>query len=310
MNLCSTNATEGENASIQGYSHCLELFPPGEVCVTNGSKSSNKFDVSVASSRSSIKQLFDVLSSLDENKKQLVRSIGFGGLLMFPALRQINRRFSVWSMSKVDPLSQTLVIDSEKKLPFNKEDVERVFGIPSSGNSVFALGAPSKKVINKVADMYLPGRAKDKRSVKAAQDVVERLYLEGMSASDENAFRVAFVVYIMSTLLSPGSKHDYVSFDYWNALADPSEINSFDWSKYVIKRLYQAVVKVKAEVSSSNKVTNINGCSVFLQVIFLRLQTFLSDNHLLQTMVSGGLQGSYHMVSQRPLFLLHVVVRS
>lgn len=222
MNLCSTNATEGENASIQGYSHCLELFPPGEVCVTNGSKSSNKFDVSVASSRSSIKQLFDVLSSLDENKKQLVRSIGFGGLLMFPALRQINRRFSVWLMSKVDPLSQTLVIDSEKKLPFdsekklpfNKEDVERVFGIPSSGNSVFALGAPSKKVINKVAGMYLPGRAKDKRSVKAAQDVVERLYLEGMSASDENAFRVAFVVYIMSTLLSPGSKHDYVSFDY------------------------------------------------------------------------------------------------
>ena len=278
--------------------------------MTNGSKSSNKFDVSVASSRSSIKQLFDVLSSLDENKKQLVRSIGFGGLLMFPALRQINRRFAVWLMSKVDPLSQTLVIDSEKKLPFNKEDVERVFGIPSSGNSVFALGAPSKKVINKVADMYLPGRAKDKRSVKAAQDVVERLYLEGMSASDENAFRVAFVVHIMSTLLSPGSKHDYVSFDYWNALADPSEINSFDWSKYVIKRLYQAVVKVKAEVSSSNKVTNINGCSVFLQVIFLRLQTFLSDNHLLQTMVSGGLQGSYHMVSQRPLFLLHVVVRS
>ena len=25
MNLCSTNATEGENASIQGYSHCLEV---------------------------------------------------------------------------------------------------------------------------------------------------------------------------------------------------------------------------------------------------------------------------------------------
>jgi len=24
------------------------------------------------------------------------------------------------------------------------------------------------------------------------------------------------------------SKHDYVSVDYWNALADPSAINSFD----------------------------------------------------------------------------------
>jgi len=38
---------------------------------------------------------------------------------------------------------------------------------------------------------------------------------------------------------------------------------------YVIKRLFQAVVKVKAELRSSNKVTNINGCSVFLQVLYL-----------------------------------------
>jgi len=62
--------------------------------------------------RSSIKQLYDVLSSFDDLEKELVRSVGFGGLLMFPALRQINRRFAVWLMRKVDPLSQTLVLDS------------------------------------------------------------------------------------------------------------------------------------------------------------------------------------------------------
>jgi len=36
-----------------------------------------------------------------------------------------------------------------------------------------------------------------------------------------------------------------------------------------MKRLFQTVVKVKSELSSSNKVTNINGCSVFLQVLYL-----------------------------------------
>jgi len=90
-----------------------------------------------------------------------------------------------------------------------------------------------------------------------------------MSQKDADAFRVAFVIYIMSTLLCPGSKHDYVSVDYWNALTEPSVIKDYDWSEYVLKRLMQAVVKVKTELASSNKVTNINGCSIFLQVLYL-----------------------------------------
>ena len=170
-------------------------------------------------------------------------------------------------MSRVDPLSQTLIIEPSKQISFNKDDVERVLGIPSQGKSVLSLGAPSKQLVNKVSDMYLQGRDKDRRSIKVAQDVIERNYPKGMSEADINAFKVAFVIYVMSTLLSPGSKHDYISIDYWNALSDPTAINSYDWSEYVIKKLFQAVVKVKTELNSSNKVTNINGCSIFLQVI-------------------------------------------
>jgi len=40
---------------------------------SNALQPSNKFDISVASSRSSIKQLYDVLASFDEPKKELVR---------------------------------------------------------------------------------------------------------------------------------------------------------------------------------------------------------------------------------------------
>ncbi|KAG2639135.1 hypothetical protein PVAP13_2NG633501 [Panicum virgatum] len=204
-----------------------QLFPSEKA--TSGAEpapaqSSSKTEISVASSRSSIKQLYDIISSFDDHKKQLVQSIGFGGLLMFPALRQINRRFAAWIMSRVDPLSQTLVIEPSKQISFNKDDVERVLGIQSQGKSVLSLGAPSKQLVNKVSDMYLQGRDKDRRSVKVAQDVIERNYPEGMTEADINAFKVAFVIYVMSTLLSPGSKHDYISIDYWNALSDPTAI--------------------------------------------------------------------------------------
>ena len=121
---------------------------------------------------------------------------------------------------------------------------------------MFSLGAPSKQTISRVTEIFLPGRAKENKSVKVAQDILEKQYTEGMNSRDADAFRVAFVIYIMSTLL----------VDYWNALANPSIINEFDWAEYVLKRLMQAVVKVKTELSSSNKVTNVNGCSIFLQV--------------------------------------------
>jgi len=78
-----------------------------------------KEDYIVASTRSSIKQIYDVISCFDERKRSLVKSIGFGGLLLFPSLiRQINRRFAIaaWLMSRVDPLSQTLGIDSTRHI--------------------------------------------------------------------------------------------------------------------------------------------------------------------------------------------------
>ncbi|KAG2584511.1 uncharacterized protein LOC120712637 isoform X3 [Panicum virgatum] len=58
-------------------------------------------EVGVAACRCSIRHLYDVITAFDDVKRTLVEAIGFGGLLEFPAVRQINRQFSVWLMSKV-----------------------------------------------------------------------------------------------------------------------------------------------------------------------------------------------------------------
>ena len=128
---------------------------------------------------------------------------------------------------------------------------------------------PRKDIIATVMGLYLSTETRENWSIKASQEVLERKYGNEMTQSDQDAFKVAFVIYIMSTLLSPGSKYDYVSMDYWHALVDPASIKDFDWSEYVIKKLFQAVVKLKTELSNGNKVTNITGCSIFLQVTLL-----------------------------------------
>lgn len=104
---------------------------------------------------------------------------------------------------------------------------------------------PRKDIIATVMGLYLSTETQENWSIKASQEVLERKYGNEMTQSDQDAFKVAFVIYIISTLLSPGSKYDYVSVDYWDALVDPSSIGDFDWSDYVIKKLFQAVVKLK-----------------------------------------------------------------
>lgn len=210
--------------------------------------------------------LHDVVAKFNEMKIELVKSIGFGGILCFPPLRQINRRFAVWLMSRVDPRSQTIVINESMKITYTKEDVHRVFHIPCTGRSVYHKGMPNKEVTSLVLSGFLGINGKENRSIKAAQEVIERDYGNEMSVHEQNAFKVAFVIYVVSTLLSPGAKYDYASVDYWNALTNPSDIGNYDWSDYVIKRLFEAVVKVKSDLNSSVKIPSITGCTLFLQV--------------------------------------------
>ncbi|KAG2584514.1 hypothetical protein PVAP13_6KG309500 [Panicum virgatum] len=76
------------------------------------------------------------------------------------------------------------------------------------------------------------------------KEVIVKDYGGVMSAREQDAFKAAFVVYVMSTLLVPGAKHDYAGVNYWNAIVDPSKISCYDWGDYVVHRLMDAVVKV------------------------------------------------------------------
>jgi len=70
---------------------------------------------------------------------------------------------------------------------------------------------PRKDIIATVMGLYLSTETQENWSIKASQEVLERKYGNEMTQSDQDAFKVAFVIYIMSTLLSPGSKYDCVS---------------------------------------------------------------------------------------------------
>ncbi|CAD6260357.1 unnamed protein product [Miscanthus lutarioriparius] len=103
----------------------------------NSPAHSTSIDPGSVSSRCSVRLIHDIISKFGPEKVELVRSIGFEGLLHLPLLKQNNLWFSTWLMSRVDELSQTLLIADGARIHFNKADVARVFGIPASRRSIF-----------------------------------------------------------------------------------------------------------------------------------------------------------------------------
>ncbi|CAO2192116.1 unnamed protein product, partial [Urochloa humidicola] len=57
-----------------------------------------KVEVNGVYARCSFSHLHDVIQRLSDRKRELVKETGFGGLLHFPAIRQLDRRFVVWLM--------------------------------------------------------------------------------------------------------------------------------------------------------------------------------------------------------------------
>lgn len=144
-------------------------------------------------------------------------------------------------MSRVDELSQSLLIADGIRIHFTKDDVARVFGIPAAGRMIFSRTVKhySGNVTSQLAAGHI--NVKQLRSIKAAQAIVVRDHDGPMSLTDQDEFKAALVVFVMSTLLAPCAKHDRVCDDYMHIISQPGQINSYDWAEYVIRRLLEAV---------------------------------------------------------------------
>lgn len=208
------------------------------------------------------------MKNFDARKKELVKSSGFGGILHFPCIKQVNRKFGLWLMSCVDVSTSSLVVGQNTRIRFCKEDVAYVFGIPCAGKKIVDARVATRVAKQKVLQEYLGDTFKEHRSIKFLQEIIQRVYEYPMSKSEEDTFRVDFVVFVVSCMLSPSAKHDYASIDYWVAIESPELIGSYDWCEFVLSRLFDAVCKLKQDVSSGIKFPNITGCSLFLQVYF------------------------------------------
>ncbi|XP_044368892.1 uncharacterized protein LOC125510788 isoform X2 [Triticum urartu] len=80
---------------------------------------------------------------------------------------------------------------------------------------------------------------------------------------------MAFVVFVMGNLFAPCTRHDHSTIDYWGAIKDAENIALFNWCKYSVNFLLEAVRKLKLEIDANITPNHLYGCHLFLQVFVL-----------------------------------------
>lgn len=218
-------------------------------------------------SRMSPGHVYRVMQSFTEYKKDLIRVIGFGGILELPNLMKLNLRFSKWLLSRVDCEKKAILVDDGWYIRFYDHDVEKMFGIPCGAREIFGADGAAPNAAVEFIRTALGMTDKDAHSLKKVEEFLRRDINESSSSLEQDSFQVAFVIFVMGHLLAPSTKHDYVAIDYWGALKSVSNISNYNWCGYVLRSVIESAKKFQAQKHSKVSPA-VPGCHLLLQVNF------------------------------------------
>ncbi|KAI4990949.1 hypothetical protein ZWY2020_039320 [Hordeum vulgare] len=202
-------------------------------------------DQTALTSRLSVKHVVEVMQKFDDYKRWLVSEIGFEGMLNLPRSGKIDLRMSAWIMRKVKVKSRTIVIDKERVLLFALEDFHKIFGVPCGNRVVRGRDGEIKNT-----------------TIEFMKQTIESSKIE------KDCFQISFVIFVMGYVLSPGTKHEYMTIDFWGALANAELISQFNWCEYAVDNLMSAVMKVQTEYNNKGDNSYV-GCHLFFQIFLL-----------------------------------------
>uniref|UniRef100_A0A8I6Z399 Uncharacterized protein n=1 Tax=Hordeum vulgare subsp. vulgare TaxID=112509 RepID=A0A8I6Z399_HORVV len=160
------------------------------------------------------------MQKFDEYKRWLVSEIGFEGMLNLPRLGKIDLRMSAWIMRKVKVKSRTIVIDKERVLLFAPEDFHKIFGVPCGNRVVRGRDGEINNTTIEFMKQTIGMNASPAHNLKAAENFITRDISEESSKIEKDCFQISFVIFVMGYVLSPSTKHEYMTIDFWGALAN------------------------------------------------------------------------------------------
>ncbi|CAL4963538.1 unnamed protein product [Urochloa decumbens] len=198
--------------------------------------------------RCSPKVVYSLVSKLSEFKKEMVRDMD---LVVFWICRAY---------------PSELVLTESKRIYIHEKDVGIVFGIPYGDIDISSLEITAEQIDSIRASCGLT--SKDSRSFKGLEYILEKHLDDRSTRLELDSFKIAFVIFVIGHLFAPSGKHDCLHLDFWGALKDTELLYRIN-CRYVYSHVLEAAQKARDEMIRKNRITNLLGCHIFLQVLFL-----------------------------------------
>jgi hypothetical protein len=209
--------------------------------------------------------LFKVSSGLNDEKKDLVQSIGFGNLIRLPEFKMFPRQIVLWLLSNLDTSKGAIKLRNGDLLPFSARDVAIVLGISSKGKCVIAEDDTSVATPLRKRSVLLLSTGEEP-TLKTLESIILKDNGRGMTTKQQDAFKLAFVLYVEAVFLGAKGKNPKVNSDLLKKCSDISAITQLDWSDYVVRCLKDSARKVQLSLMNGSRNITVEGCLFFLLV--------------------------------------------
>ncbi|CAN6198284.1 unnamed protein product [Urochloa humidicola] len=218
----------------------------------------------------SSKRVGQLISKLNEEKKEIVRSIGLGGLLEMRPKMHHSRHLIFWLVKHLDVQQMRLCIPGRPKIALTDQSVERILGIRSAGIPLTDGG----RVLNKEVRTQLSKafRTEDTTvlpTVEDAKKVLVRRYKNRMTDAQRGTFAMAMAAYCCAHMLGPEDRSAKVPNGVWHFISDPGLLRHCNWAAYVLSVIKRNALQIQSNLFLHPKSIRLGGCWLYLEILYL-----------------------------------------
>lgn len=197
-----------------------------------------------------------MIQLLNDQQKDDVKSIGFGGILDLKLSKCSNHKMLLWLVENFNYSSCMLTVDNYRSFVITPDDIYDVLMLPRNE------GVPILKYARHEESPLLVD-LKDKYGIKTA--VPLRILFEVLRndlSTGGDDFKRIFALYCLDSFLTPSSNR-LVRTHLLKSTESVENIPKLDWCSYILSNLRESVRLFQTSASK-----NIGGCILLLQIIY------------------------------------------
>ncbi|KAH6805891.1 hypothetical protein C2S51_030722 [Perilla frutescens var. frutescens] len=244
----------------------INATPESDAEATSGSESkspaakSKQEDLPVLKSRTTPRILYDAIKKFTAEQKSAVESLGFGSILQL-SIKEVPQVLSHWLVSNFDPQSCELILQRDRRLHIDENDVSLIMGFPSGAMRI------EKKYRCERCNLTKQWQEKFARNEHRIRPIDVSDKMEEDKAGGK-WFKVHFMVLLTNSLIE-STGNGYVHPQLVHIFDDVDRICEYNWCEYTIRCLVQ-----KALLWRKKRDKGYNGPIMFLMQLELKLGGF------------------------------------